>query len=252
MRRSALAWFAAVALGFVSVAIPLQLDKQWITIGWALEGLAVIALWRRIDHPGLKYFGLALLAATTVRLVANAAVLGYYERSGTPVVNWLLYTYLVPAAALVGSALLLRGHEAARAQTWERWYGKGRDWGAILAGLAAVAVVFAWINLTILDAFGTGPRLTVSLARQPARDLTTSIAWAVYAVVLLALGVARRSGLLRWISLLFLLLTIGKVFLYDLGELRDLYRVVSLLGLAVSLILVSLAYQRFVFRKENR
>ena len=43
-----------------------------------------------------------------------------------------------------------------------------------------------------------------------------------------------------------MLLTVGKVFLYDLGELRDLYRVASLFGLAVSLILVSLAYQRFV------
>jgi len=45
-------------------------------------------------------------------------------------------------------------------------------------------------------------------------------------------------------------LTIAKVFLYDLGELQDLYRVASLLGLAVSLILVSLAYQRFVLRRE--
>ena len=50
-------------------------------------------------------------------------------------------------------------------------------------------------------------------------------------------------------SLFILILTIGKVFLYDLGQLQDLFRVVSLLGLAVSLILVSLAYQRFVFRK---
>ena len=46
-----------------------------------------------------------------------------------------------------------------------------------------------------------------------------------------------------------LLVTIGKVFLYDLGALQDLYRVGSLVGLAVSLILVSLLYQRFVFRK---
>jgi uncharacterized membrane protein len=47
-----------------------------------------------------------------------------------------------------------------------------------------------------------------------------------------------------------MMVTIAKVFLYDLGELQDLYRVASLLGLAVSLILVSLAYQRFVLRRE--
>ncbi len=42
-------------------------------------------------------------------------------------------------------------------------------------------------------------------------------------------------------------MTIIKVFLHDLGELTDLYRVASLVGLAVSLIVVSLLYQRFVF-----
>jgi len=45
-----------VALSFAAVAIPLQLQKEWITLGWALEGLAVIALWRRLDHPGPEVF----------------------------------------------------------------------------------------------------------------------------------------------------------------------------------------------------
>jgi uncharacterized membrane protein len=116
---------------------------------------------------------------------------------------------------------------------------------------AAILVVFAWINLTIFDAFGTGSILTLSMERMPARDLTLSLAWVLYAVTLLGFGMARDSSALRWLSLGFLVLSIGKVFLYDLGELRDLYRVASLVGLAVSLILVSLAYQRFVFRKRT-
>ena len=108
-RLRPLVWFAAVALGFVSVAIPLQLDKEWITVGWALEGFAVIFLWTRLDHPGLKYFGLTLLAAVTIRLVANPELLDYHERSGWPVVNWLMYTYLIPAAALLGGMRYLTG-----------------------------------------------------------------------------------------------------------------------------------------------
>ena len=55
---------------------------------------------------------------------------------------------------------------------------------------------------------------------------------------------------MRWLSLGLLVLTLGKVFLHDLGELEDLYRVGSLVGLAVSLIIVSLIYQRFVFRSD--
>jgi len=250
IRRSALVWFSAVALCFVAVAIPLQLEKQWITIGWALEGLAVLALWKRLDHPGLKYFGLTLLSATTVRLVANPALLGYYPRSATRIVNWLMYTYLVPAAALLAGAALLKPHEGTRARPWESGlYDAGHPVGAIGSGLAAIVVIFVWINLTIADWFATGEVLSLRFGEQPAQRLTLSIAWGIYALILLGFGMARDSIGLRWISLAFLLVTIGKVFLYDLGALQDLYRVASLVGLAISLILVSLLYQRFVFGK---
>jgi uncharacterized membrane protein len=40
--------------------------------------------------------------------------------------------------------------------------------------------------------------------------------------------------------------TTFKAFLYDLGSLGGLYRVASLVGLAVSLALVALALQKFV------
>jgi uncharacterized membrane protein len=117
------------------------------------------------------------------------------------------------------------------------------------AAVAGIFVVFVWINLAIADWFAEGPRLTLDFGRSPARDLTVSIAWAVYAMVLLGFGMARASSGLRWLSLGFLVVTIGKVFLYDVGELRDLYRIMSLVGLAVSLLSVSLLYQRFVFRR---
>ena len=258
VRTGHLAWFGAVVLGFAAVAVPLQLEKEWITVGWALEGLAVTALWKRLDHPGLKYFGAALLAAVTVRLLANPEVLRYHERAGLPVLNWLAYAYLVPAACLLGvRGILARADgdsqplEVARARPWESVLYTRRL--PVISGAAAVAaifVVFAWINLTIFHAFSTGSALTLSVERLPTRDLTLSLAWVVYAVTLLGLGMARDSSALRWLSLGFLVLSIGKVFLYDLGELRDLYRVASLVGLAISLILVSLAYQRFVFRRR--
>jgi uncharacterized membrane protein len=249
-RLRGLVWFGAVALGFAALAVPLQLEKEWITIGWALEGVAVIALWRRLDHPGLKLFGLALLAAVAVRLVANPEVPSYHERSGLPILNWLLYTYLVPAAAMVGAAALLAPREVARRRTWEEpFYASGRPLGAIACAAAAVTVVFVWINLAVFDYFSTGRELSFSLERAMARDLTLSLAWALYALILLALGFRSRSRGLRGASLGLLALTVVKVFLYDLSGLEDLYRVASLLGLGVSLVLVSLAYQRFVFRE---
>ena len=52
-------------------------------------------------------------------------------------------------------------------------------------------------------------------------------------------------------SLALMMVAVAKVFLHDLGELDDLYRVGSLLGLAVSLITISLLYQRFVVREAT-
>jgi uncharacterized membrane protein len=78
-----------------------------------------------------------------------------------------------------------------------------------------------------------------------------SAAWAIYAVALLLIGIWRDVRSLRFVSLAFLLLTVAKVFLYDLSTLQGLYRVLSFLGLAAALILVSLLYQRFVVLKER-
>ena len=250
--KSNLAWFLAVAFGFATLAIPLQLEKEWITIGWALEGLAVTLLWRRLDHPGLKYLGLALFAGVTIRLVANEAVLGYYPRPSWRVFNWLFYTYLVPTAAMIWSVRVLNAHEISRARPWERRvYAGGRPVGAAGVGLAAIAVIFVWLNLAIADWFASGATLRVSFERMPARDLTTSLVWALYALALLAAGVRASSRGLRWVSLGLMMVAVAKVFLHDLGELDDLYRVGSLLGLAVSLITISLLYQRFVVREAT-
>jgi uncharacterized membrane protein len=165
--------------------------------------------------------------------------------------NWLAYSYLVPALALVLSYRILKPREHERLTDWEEGvYPSNRAIGAGFCGLAAVAVIFAWINLSIADIFATGPNLELSFQRLPARDATTSVAWAAYALILLAIGVRARSSSLRWLSLGLLVVTLGKVFLHDLGELEDLYRVGSLVGLAVSLIVVSLIYQRFVFGSD--
>ncbi|WP_169791450.1 DUF2339 domain-containing protein [Sandaracinus amylolyticus] len=251
VRRVALVWPVVVAAGFVTLAIPLQLEREWWTIGWALEAAALLVLDRRFDHAGVRYLAMALFAAVTVRLVLNPDVLLYYPRGELRIVNWLSYTYLVPALALVVGSRALADLEVARRRAWERGlYPEGALLAPVLFA-SALVVVFVWINLTIIDWFATGPALTIPMDRMPARDLAMSIAWAVYALALLALGMARGSTGLRVTSLGLLVITCAKVFLYDLAHLRDLYRVAALSGLAVSLILVSLAYQRFVFRKPT-
>ena len=251
LRLRHLAAFGAVALGFVTLAIPLQLDRQWITVGWALEALAVWWLFGRLPHPGLKYLGAGLLATVGVRLLVNPEVLRYQER-GQPVFNWLLYTYGVPAlCCFVGAAVLGRA-EAARASPPEAdWFPGDRTQLGPLASVLGLLLTFWLINLEVFDYFSPGRYVELAFSRQFARDLTLSVAWGLYAMVLLVLGLWRSVRPLRVAALAFLVLTVAKVFLYDLGALTGLYRVLSFLGLGVSLILESLLYQRFVIARKD-
>lgn len=251
-KRVAMVWLTAAAAGFVTLAIPLQLEREWITIGWALEAVTLLVLWRRYDHAGLKYLAFALAAAVCVRLVLNPYVLGYYERSSIRIFNWLSYTYLVPAASLFAMWSLGRQLEIQRLRSWEATlFSKKHPVLPNLAAAAGIVVLFVWVNLTIVDWFAVGPELTIPTERLPARDLTMSIAWALFALAMLGLGLWRKSTALRITSLGLILATSAKAFLYDLSHLQDLYRVASLVGLALSLIVISFAYQRFVFRPSR-
>ncbi len=237
-RMSQLAWFGGVVLFFVTLIFPIQFEKQWITLGWAFEGAALLWLFRRVPHEGLRWVGLGLLATAFARLALNPAVLSYHERSAAPILNWYLYTYgLVTASLLVGARLL----------------GPPRDQigpikaPAVLGGLGMV-LAFLLLNLEIADYFT--PAGAMGLAFQFSgnfgRDMTYSIAWAVFALVLLVVGIARRRAPVRYTGLSLLVITLVKLFLHDLRELGDLYKVGAFVGVAVIAIVASFLYQRFL------
>lgn len=231
-----LALVAAAALAFITVAIPLQLEKQWITIGWALEGAALVWLFRRIPHRGLLAWAAGLLIAAFVRLTINPAVLSYHPASDTPIFNWYLYTYLVCAIAFFVAAYLA-----------PREYTK-----AIAACYAAgTLLLFFLLNIEIADYFSTGPTLTFNfLSSSLAQDLTYTIGWAVFAIAMLIAGIAFKARAARVAAIVLLSVTVFKCFLHDLGRLGGLYRIASFLGLAVALVMVSVLLQKFVLSKR--
>ncbi|PYR54801.1 MAG: hypothetical protein DMF85_21245 [Acidobacteria bacterium] len=238
-----LALVAGAALAFVTVAIPLQLEHQWITIGWALEGAALAWLYRRIPHRGLLYAGVALIAAVFARLALNPEILYYEPRGALRIVNWYLYTYVVCAAALMMAA---------------RWYGSTRDdvmgglvrgsrFGAIGAGI----LLFLLLNIEIADFYATGPTIVFRFGTDVAQDLTYTIGWLGFGMALLGIGIWLRSYGTRIAALILIAVTTFKCFLYDLASLGGLYRVASFVGLAISLALVSLALQKFVLARPK-
>jgi uncharacterized membrane protein len=75
-------------------------------------------------------------------------------------------------------------------------------------------------------------------------QFTYSACFMLFGAVLLLIGFARRSPFLRWQALLALAITIAKVFLIDISQLAEGYRIVSFLGLGALLLAISFIYQR--------
>lgn len=237
-RLALLAWFGAAALFFVTLIFPIQFDRQWITLGWALEGTALLWLFHRVPHEGLRLAGVGLLLAAFTRLALNPAVLAYHPRSATPVLNWYLYTYGIATVCLFTGAHLL-------APPRQRLLTANAQ--ATLATLGTV-LAFLLLNIEIADYF-TEPgvrTLTFEFSGDFGRDMTYSIGWAVFALGLVAAGIWRRLRAARWAGIVLLCVTLAKLFFHDLARLGQLYRIGAFLGVAVMAIAASFLYQRFM------
>jgi uncharacterized membrane protein len=236
MRLNLLAWFGASALFFITLIFPIQFERQWITVGWALEGLALIWLFHHVAHPGLRATSVVLLTVAFVRLALNPAVLEYHRESALRVVNWYLYAYGIVTVCLMTAARMLA---PPRNLVWKQ------NIPPFLYTLGTV-LAFLLVNIEIADYFAEGPTLTFQFSGNFARDMSYSMTWSLFALAMLIVGIWKRLPAPRYAAIGLLLVTLLKLFLHDLSQLGQLYRIGAFIVVATILIVASFLYQRFV------
>ncbi len=101
------AMFATGTLGALALALTFALEKGWLTIALALTvpGIAWVAEQRPL--PWLRWLAAIMVAVVAARLAYQPTIAGA-ELGTTPIFNWLLYGYGVPAAAFWAAGWLLR------------------------------------------------------------------------------------------------------------------------------------------------
>jgi uncharacterized membrane protein len=237
-----LALLGGVALLFFTAAVPILLSNEWLTVAWALEAAALAWLRGRVKHRGLLLASALLGAATLLRLLANPAVLGYHARSGTPIVNWWLYTYGVSALSFLAASRLLSADGEAKKVSLPKLF-------AFAGGL----LLFVLLNIEIADVYSTGSEVTFRFSGGGfEQDMTYTLAWGVFALTLFGVGMGMRSKPLRIWAIVLVSATAAKGALHDVWSLGSLYRVGAIVGLAVTLLAVSFLTQRFVLRVEGK
>src|SRR5438876_602603 len=237
-RKAQLALFGAAALFFITLIFPIQFDRQWITVGWALEGAALCWLFHRVPHSGLRVAGVGLLVVVFARLALNPAVLSYHPRAAVPIFNWYLYTYGIATVCLFAAARLLGP---------PRHLVFGRNSLPLLYTLGTV-LAFLLVNIEIADYFSApgAAALTFQFSGNFARDMSYSIAWGMFALLLLIVGIRKKTAPVRYASLGLLGVTVLKLFFHDLSQLDQLYRIGAFIVVAIIAIVASFLYQRFL------
>jgi uncharacterized membrane protein len=178
-----------------------------------------------------------IAALTLIAIVLGLMVLENPLFTGAPVggsfVNLILIGYGLPAILMAALALTVRGK---RPQLYSTVYA-----------VAAVALALAWLSLTVTRLYH-GTMLTEGEFTD-AEGYTYSAVWLAFGVALLLAGIALRSQPVRLCSAAVVLLTVGKVFLIDMGGLTGVWRAFSFIGLGLVLVGIGYLYQRLLFRK---
>jgi uncharacterized membrane protein len=238
----------ALAIGFITVAIPIRLDAHWITIGWFIEAGVLLWIANRIRSDFLNAFALGALVLGVTRLLA----IDNFHTTQL-IFNLRMATFGV-AVAVLGTVA---------------WFGAKREdeTARTISAMAVVALnVLALIALSreVSDYYlrqmagvrSTGPQWRGAYLDyhnlEIARDFTYSALWMAYGAMLMIVGFVRRSAFVRWQALILIAVTIVKVFVYDVSQLDRAYRIVSFIVLGALLLAISFVYQRDWLKLSSR
>lgn len=220
--------FAVLAALLATIAFPMRLEGDWITLAWTAEAVALAVAGTRLPAIWMRAFSVALFGV--VLLMTPAAFGGQRDLL---FINLRFLTLAGVAAGLIGAAVYVRS----------RLRTKVRMEAPVWAVALVVANVVALVAVST-ESWDVVQGLDVDLDLDLAAQVVLSAVWLLWAAGLIAAGIRRSAPGLRWQGLVLLLVVVGKTFLVDLSFLEQGYRILSFLIVGALLVAVSFLYQR--------
>lgn len=242
-KEATAAMHLSLAIVFLTIAIPLKAKGHWITIGWFVEGVALLwvaSYFLRATESSLKRSSRVLRwlasGALLLGVVSLFSLSPWFDlASRTPFFNEDFVTSLI-GIAMLAIAAWIAVRVTRNAEESARWL--------LLAGAAIIAINLIALLTGVREIRALWPHAISDPEADLQRALAVSAFLMVYGGVLLALGFWRRTAFIRWQALVLIIFTIAKTFLYDMRNLSQGYRVVSFLFLGALLMAISFAYQK--------
>lgn len=207
--------YVGAAATFLTVAVAIQLELHWVTMAWAVEALMLTWVGVRSGEKAARHAGLAIFCAAIGHwfIWDLLAVTYSVDPSFIPLLNRRALSCAVLVGAIAGASRLYR-----RA-TWEgELEEEERSTVLTFFTLTGNGLALTLLSLDLNDYFSAGASKSDAGSHAPiesAKQFSISVLWTLYATTILALGVLRRSLLLRCGGLMLLLVAIGKILVVD-------------------------------------
>jgi uncharacterized membrane protein len=213
------------AMTLFTLWIFLEADPTWLPALWAGEGLALTLIGYGVRSSATRLGGAAVLA------LSAAATLYSFEdfRPQHLLFSEGALVYVCEIMALYAVAYLTSRLPG------ERSY-------AAIAGVAANLITLAWLSLEARAAIDMAVP-AIRFARVFAFSL--SAIWAVYAGLLLVVGIAFRLRSARLLAVIVFAVTLIKMAVSDLLLVGQVHRIISFVGIGALLLACSLLFHRF-------
>jgi uncharacterized membrane protein len=222
---------------FLTLAIPVQVGGVWLAVAWAGEAVVLTWLSFRLNLYHLRLFGLGVFAIMVGWLLVFET-LNVDQAKFRPVFN---ERFLAFGAGIAGTYLA----------AYFQWRGKVKYFHesemVILPVLLVVANFLSlwWLSAEVITSVDSDFFAVSGEIADNVKSLSLSILWALYAAVLIILGMARGWRWVRLAGLALLAVPVVKLFVYDVFELEQGYRVAAFLSLGAILVAGGFLYQRF-------
>ncbi|HEX5731640.1 MAG TPA: DUF2339 domain-containing protein [Blastocatellia bacterium] len=216
--------FLGLAFLFAVLAMPIQFDQHWVTMGWAIEGAVMTWVGLKASDRVSRYAGLVVFVIAAFHWLSTDVIDFSYgaDASFIPFINRRALSCAVLVAALVCAAWLYKR------------FGQDVDKGerSTFMGLYTIGANMLVLTIASLDINGYFQQLKAGAPPAEgnfnllqsymgwseldnARQLVLSLLWISYGLVALAVGVMRDLAALRWWALALLALATVKVMAVD-------------------------------------
>jgi len=239
--------FLGISLIFLTAFIPIQLTGEWITVTWSAQAAVVIGIGLKFKEWKIRLGGLIVMGAAIIHALSVDTFSTNINKDFTPVLNHRFLAFLICIIASYLSAYLYLVNKVVT-EEWENHVG--------LALFAAATFMTVWlITAEIIDYFNYTEihsyiKNIAKRSFEEAKQLTLTLFWAVYALLLIVSGIKLRKQVLvspktmTVIGALLLSVPIAKLFIYDVFLLDTSYRVAAFIVLGPLLIVTGLAYRK--------